>query len=143
MNTVRPVNPGVFVFGLAWFAIAVVVAVCLIYLAASGQALVRKLLFTIGGLCLLTVPAFVVLKFSLISWYGGMPDLAASRDGQFYVRSKQMLTPVSADEFHWLQRMHQNEHWFVRPCVVGFICIGLACVRRPQPLRKGEQPEMI
>src|SRR5688500_1246314 len=138
MNASRPIDPSIFTLVLAWFMIAVGVAACLVFMATRGQSLVGKLLYTIGGLCLLTLPAAIAFDFALTAWYGGRPDLSHSAEGRFYVRAKHRLTPVSEDEFQWLRRMQQGREWFLGPCILGGACIGIGRLLRPRAQSGGE-----
>lgn len=132
MNNSRPIDPGIVAFALAWFAGAIVVCACLLYIATRGQSAAGKLLYMIGAICLLAVPASVSIRFALSGWYGGRPDPVASTSGSYYVREKHRLTPVSKDEFQRLQKMRRDENWFLGPCAVGIACLGVGRLLRPR-----------
>jgi hypothetical protein len=138
MNATRPIDGSIFAFSVAWMLIALGVATCLIFMATRGQSPIGKLLYAIGGVLLLTLPAALAFKFAVISWYGGTPDHTASVDGRFYVREKVRLTPVSKQEFLWVDRVHRADNWFVWPCVVGAVCIGLGHLARPTARSPGD-----
>lgn len=128
----RPVDGSIFAFSVVWLLIAMGVAAGLIFMATRGQSLIGRLLYVIGGMLLVTMPAAVAFKFALIGWYGGRPDHAASTESQFYVREKSRFTPVSKEEFLWLERVHRADNWFIWPCVLGGVCIGAAHLVRPR-----------
>src|SRR4051812_8877336 len=132
MSATRPIDSNVFLLAVAWFGIALCIVLCQIFILTRGQSWAGKLLYTVGGILMMTLPAAVAFEFAITSWYGGKPDAAASVDGQFYVREKYRLTPVSAEEFRWLERMHRQQNWFFKPCLAAVACFALGRLTRPR-----------
>jgi hypothetical protein len=132
MNPSRPVLPFILLCAGVWFVLAVIVCGCLIAVAGKGQSILAKLLYAIGGLCLLALPAWLALDFALIGWYGGTPDPRISGNGQFFVSEKQRHHPISEPEYRRFRRIHDHEELIVPPFLFGAACIGLGRLLRPR-----------
>ena len=144
MNVSRPIDQGIFVFAVAWFAVAIFTAVCAISIAWRGQSILGKVLYAVGGVCLLAVPAAIALNIGLRAWYGGKPDPFASVAGNFFVREKHRLTPVSGEEYVWLQAVQHNENWYLKPCAFGAAALVVGRLIRPRmKTRKNEKPGLL
>ena len=103
-----------------------------------------KVLYALGGVCLLAIPGAIALNFGLKAWYGGKPDPVASVAGNFFVREKHRLTPVSGEEYLRLQTVQRNENWYLKPCAFGAAALAVGRLIRPRMMtRKNEKAGLL
>lgn len=123
MNGDRPIDPQIFWAVTAWCLGMLFVAGILTAVATRGQRFPLKLLYLVGAACLLTAPASLGFRVLLIAWYGGKPNATLGSGGTFYVREKHRLTPISPEEFAWLERVHRSGNGWLLPSLSGAACI--------------------